>query len=56
MKNQERKKELWTQNEDGNLPKVYQAKNEYDEGAYVVEQIEHLKREEYYKYSDFAIL
>ena len=50
------KKELWTQNEEGNLPKVYQAKNEYDEGAYVVEQIEHLKREEYYKYSDFAIL
>ena len=50
------KKELWTQNEEGNLPKVYQAQNEYDEGAYVVEQIEHLKREEYYKYSDFAIL
>ena len=50
------KKELWTQNEDGNLPKVYQADNEYDEGAYIVEQIEHLKREEYYKYSDFAIL
>ena len=50
------KKELWTQNEDGNLPKVYQADNEYDEGAYIVEQIEQLKREEYYKYSDFAIL
>ncbi|MCI8443664.1 MAG: DNA helicase PcrA [Clostridia bacterium] len=50
------KKELWTQNDEGNLPKVYQAKNEYDEGSYIVEQMEHLKREEYYKYSDFAIL
>ena len=50
------KKELWTQNDEGNLPCVYQADNEYDEGAYIVEQIEHLKREEYYKYSDFAIL
>ena len=50
------KKELWTQNEEGSLPKVYQAKNEYDEGSYIVEQIEHLKREEYYQYSDFAVL
>ncbi|MCI8383712.1 MAG: DNA helicase PcrA [Clostridia bacterium] len=50
------KKELWTENNEGNLPKVYQADNEYDEGAYIVEQIEHLKREEYYKYSDFTIL
>lgn len=50
------KKELWTQNDEGHLPRVYQADNEYDEGAYIVEQIEHLKREEYYKYSDFTIL
>ena len=50
------KKKLWTENDEGNLPKVYQADNEYDEGTYIVEQIEHLKREEYYKYSDFAIL
>lgn len=50
------KKALWTENEEGNLPRVYQAQNEYDEGSYIVEQIEHLKREEYYKYSDFAIL
>ena len=50
------KKELWTQNEEGNLPKVYQADNEYDEATYIVEQIEHLKIEEYYKYSDFAVL
>ncbi len=50
------KKELWTENEEGNLPKVYQADNEYDEGTYIAMQIEHLKREEYYKYSDFAVL
>ena len=50
------KKELWTQNEEGNLPHVYQAQNEYDEGAYIAQQIEQLKREEYYQYSDFSIL
>ena len=50
------KKELWTENDTGNLPRVYSANNEYDEGTYIAEQIEHLRREEYYKYSDFAIL
>ena len=58
IKNNEVKyeKKLWTENEEGKLPKVYLADNEYDEGTYIVEQIEHLRREEYYKYSDFAIL
>ena len=32
------------------------AENEYDEGSYIAQQIEHLKRQEYYKYSDFAVL
>ena len=50
------KKELWTENDVGNLPRVYSASNEYDEGTYIAEQIEHLRREEYYKYSDFAVL
>ena len=50
------KKELWTQNEQGNLPKIYSAENEYDEGSFIVEQINRLKIEEYFKYSDFAIL
>ena len=50
------KKELWTENDIGKLPKVYSASNEYDEGTYIAEQIEHLRREEYYKYSDFAVL
>ena len=50
------KKELWTQNEQGHLPRVYLADNEYDEASYLVSEIEHLKREEYYSYSDFAVL
>ena len=58
IKNNEVKydKKLWTENEIGNLPKIYSADNEYDEGKYIAEQIEHLKREEKYKYSDFAVL
>lgn len=58
IKNNEVKydKKLWTENEVGNLPKVFSADNEYDEGKYIAEQIEHLKREEKYKYSDFAVL
>ena len=50
------KKELWTNNDAGNLPIAYKAEDEYDEARYIVEQINRLKREEYYKYSDFAIL
>lgn len=58
IKNNETKyeKKLWTQNGEGNLPKVYSADNEYDEASFIVEQISHLKREEKYKYSEFAIL
>lgn len=58
IKNNEVKyeKKLWTENEIGDLPKVYNADNEYDEGSFIVEQIERLRREEYYKYSDFAVL
>ena len=49
-------KNLWTQKEKGRLPTIHICDNEYDEALYIVEQIEHLKREEYLKYSDFAIL
>jgi len=58
IKNNETKyeKKLWTENEIGNLPKIYSADNEYDEGNYIVEQIEHLRRQEGMKYSDFAVL
>jgi DNA helicase-2/ATP-dependent DNA helicase PcrA len=49
-------KDLWTDKEEGKLPYVHVSNNEYDEASFIVEQIEHLRREEYYKYSDFAIL
>ena len=58
IKNNETKyeKKLWTQNGEGSLPRVYSADNEYDEASFIVEQILRLKREENYKYSDFAVL
>ena len=58
IKNNEVKyeKKLWTQNEKGELPKLHQAEDEYDEARFIVEQIQHLKRQEYYNYSDFAVL
>ena len=49
-------KNLWTENKEGNMPKLHVAKNEYDEASYIIEQIEHLRREEYFKYSDFTVL
>jgi len=58
IKNNETKydKKLWTENERGKLPKVFRGDNEYDEANYIVRQINSLKMEEYYKYSDFAVL
>ena len=58
IKNNSKKyeKNLWTEKEEGHKPTIYVSKNEYDEASYIVEQIEHLRREEYYKYSDFAVL
>ncbi len=58
IKNNETKyeKKLWTSNENGNLPKVFRGDNEYEEANYIVRQINSLKIEEYYKYSDFAVL
>lgn len=58
IKNNEVKyeKKLWTENDLGNLPNVHCANNEYEEGSFIVKQINRLKREEYYKYSDFAVL
>ncbi len=49
-------KKLWTQNEQGELPNVFCGDNEYDEATYIVEQINRLRRKEYFKYSDFAVL
>ena len=58
IKNNETKydKKLWTENDEGNLPCIYQGDDEYDEARYIVEQINHLKTEEYFKHSDYAIL
>ena len=49
-------KNLWTNKEEGHMPKLHIAKNEYDEASFIVEEMEKLKREEYYKFSDFTIL
>ena len=58
IKNNEVKyeKKLWTENEEGSLPNIYQGDDEYDEARYIVDRINHLKIEEYYKYTDFTIL
>ena len=49
-------KNLWTENDEGQIPCIYCGEDEYDEGRYIVEQINHLRTEEYYKYSDFTVL
>ena len=58
IKNNENKydKKLWTENDEGHLPCIFQGDDEYDEARYVAEQINHLKIEEYFEPSDFAIL
>lgn len=58
IKNNSKKyeKNLWTEKEEGKLPEVHICDDEYDEARYIAEEIEHLRREEYLKYSDFAIL
>jgi len=49
-------KSLWTENDGGNLPELKVTDNEYEEANFIVEQIHRLRREEYFKYSDFTIL
>ena len=41
IKNNENKydKKLWTENEEGKLPCIYRAEDEYDEATYIVKQI-----------------
>ena len=58
IKNNETKyeKKLWTKNEEGELPEVFKAEDEYGEANFVVKKIISLKSTEYYKNSDFAIL
>ena len=47
---------MWTENDEGHKPCIYSGDDEYDEATYIIKQINHLKTEEYYKYSDFAVL
>ena len=58
IKNNEVKydKKLWTENEEGNLPCIFSGDDEYEEANYIVQEINHLKREEFFKYSDFSVL
>jgi DNA helicase-2/ATP-dependent DNA helicase PcrA len=49
-------KNLWTLNDEGEKPIVYQGNNEYDEAGYVASQIKHLRLTDHYKFSDFGIL
>jgi len=58
IKNNEVKyeKQLWTENDEGNKVTAHLSNNEYDEANYIIEQIEHQRVQEYYKYSDFAVL
>ena len=49
-------KKLWTENDDGQKPTIYCGDDEYDEASYIISTINTLKREEYYKYSDFSVL
>ena len=58
IKNNESKyeKNLWTQNNKGDLPYVFRGDTEYDEANFIVEQIRRLKREEFLDYNDFTVL
>ena len=58
IKNNETKydKKLWTKNEEGSLPEVFRAEDEYGEANFVVKKIISLKSTDYYKNSDFSIL
>lgn len=48
-------KELWTDNDRGEMVKLFTAENEYDEGNFIASQIEQMIRDGG-KYSDAAIL
>ena len=49
-------KKLWTDKEKGDIIEYYKANNEYDEAAYIVQQIEKIRKEKNKQYSDFAVL
>ena len=50
-----KEKTLWTENEEGQKPRLHEADDENGEARYIAQTIEHLRRQGY-KYSDFAVL
>ena len=56
-KNVNRKeKNMWTENDNGNLLTLFEAKNEKSEANFVTEEILKLKKELKHKFDDFAVL
>lgn len=53
---QRKDKRLWTNNEDGELPFLFDAQNEHDEAYFIADKISALVRKDGAAYSDFAIL
>lgn len=51
-----RKKELWTDNDEGALIHYYRGESERDEGQFIVREIQNQIANENRKYGDFAIL
>ncbi|MDD2628127.1 MAG: 3'-5' exonuclease [Clostridia bacterium] len=49
-------KNLWTDNDEGDKIRYFTARNEYEEGEYIVDTIDRMIRNEKMKYSDFAVL
>lgn len=49
-------KSLWTENDEGERIGYFIAKNEYDEGQYIVDTIDKMARNKKYNYSDFVVL
>ena len=49
-------KKLWTQNDEGTLPIIHCGDDEYKEADFIIDNINRLRREEDYKFSDFAVL
>ncbi|MDX8046814.1 DNA helicase PcrA [Gracilibacillus sp. S3-1-1] len=49
-------KNLWTENQNGNKIRYFQASTEREEGLFVAERIEELIRGNHYKHKDIAIL
>jgi DNA helicase-2/ATP-dependent DNA helicase PcrA len=54
-KNQKKKK-LWTQNDEGELLAVREVKDEKKEARFIAEEIERLKKEQKIPFGDFAVL